>query len=636
MASTSHPADATASIDSSNESNAHKAAEATVAGSSDNAAADAFAPLHDDQYGTRSARRTAAQQALLRGAQAFLASSAAKSSAAETPHQGRAANGSDAGTAEAIVQTAYPTTDASQPTSHVATQVPRAVDSSQVVEDLHSSPYGTRRKRISIRVESPPAAAFSAADDAQDDSYAMDAVAPADQIPELATTTSRAGRPVKAMPGRYAALAFPASVAHARAGEVRAREVKANEEGGQPRKNGRFGLDKDDYDFEPVAPSRRKNGPPKRGRGYERKNPRKRPRDSDPTDPSPSPSVEPAKPDAPYCNNCGITESSLFRRDPSGLEGYVCNACGESSSSELLEVESRLTSRARTGLYFKAHGKQRPSRIVNRGLGSDRVVKRRAIEDRKTGKPVSIFIDDTPDIARKMRDEIYGTPFTGLRPGGPGTTAEAKWLPPLSPSTFDFDFERMGGWEAGATSGEDDDGSTAAGDALGGRSRSGSARSRSASLSQSRRASTDDGTPKAKGKGKETAEVAQPGPTLVADEEWPARAHETMLRHTNGWNGATPSSSTAAQILDGVNGYESTSSFAFDPALAAASPPPLPASPVVPTWTTNTTIHPDIAVMPTASASVDPETADSETRQALALDDVWNGQGDDLLVAPAI
>lgn len=55
------------------------------------------------------------------------------------------------------------------------------------------------------------------------------------------------------------------------------------------------------------------------------------------------------------CSNCGTDSSPLFRRDAEGL--YICNACG---------------------LYLKSHGHHRPMKVVARGIGENRIAKRKA------------------------------------------------------------------------------------------------------------------------------------------------------------------------------------------------------------------------------------------------------------------
>ena len=57
------------------------------------------------------------------------------------------------------------------------------------------------------------------------------------------------------------------------------------------------------------------------------------------------------------CSNCGTDSSPLFRRDAEGL--YICNACG---------------------LYLKSHGHHRPMKVVARGIGENRIAKRKAAQ----------------------------------------------------------------------------------------------------------------------------------------------------------------------------------------------------------------------------------------------------------------
>ncbi|GAA5860030.1 hypothetical protein JCM1840_001847 [Sporobolomyces johnsonii] len=87
------------------------------------------------------------------------------------------------------------------------------------------------------------------------------------------------------------------------------------------------------------------------------------------------------------CANCGTDKSPLWRRNAAGL--YECNACC---------------------LYYKAHGHQRPQKVVERAIGEARVQKRKA---QAAGEA------DSTSPASAKRPKVTGTPLPLQQPPQP-------------------------------------------------------------------------------------------------------------------------------------------------------------------------------------------------------------------------
>lgn len=125
----------------------------------------------------------------------------------------------------------------------------------------------------------------------------------------------------------------------------------------------------------------------------------------------------------PVCSHCGTTTSPLFRRDP-GTGLYICNVSSRLLSLPLAGSRRRSSPSSpyrlfqqACGLYFKAHGHHRPINVVSRAIGPQRIIKRKAAET-STNKNVTIFIDDTPKVAKKPKTAAGGAARGG---GGEGS-----------------------------------------------------------------------------------------------------------------------------------------------------------------------------------------------------------------------
>ncbi|GAA6062897.1 hypothetical protein JCM10212_004346, partial [Sporobolomyces blumeae] len=103
--------------------------------------------------------------------------------------------------------------------------------------------------------------------------------------------------------------------------------------------------------------------------------------------------------DPMICANCGTDKSPLWRRNVLGQ--YECNACC---------------------LYYKAHGHQRPKKVVDRAIGEARVRKRKS---EATGEPLEPL-----SVPSAKRSRPNGAPLPLQHPLGPS---------PLQQPTFSYD-----------------------------------------------------------------------------------------------------------------------------------------------------------------------------------------------------
>ncbi|GAA5923198.1 hypothetical protein JCM1841_005926 [Sporobolomyces salmonicolor] len=128
--------------------------------------------------------------------------------------------------------------------------------------------------------------------------------------------------------------------------------------------------------------------------------------------------------EAMSCANCGTDKSPLWRRNAAGL--YECNACC---------------------LYFKAHGHQRPQKVVERAIGEARVQKRKAQaageadstshssvkRPKVTGTPLPLQQPPQPSLLQPMPTFSYGD-ADDLTPAS-SVPSSSSTLPPLPVAT---------------------------------------------------------------------------------------------------------------------------------------------------------------------------------------------------------